>query len=108
MQNIPKICCFKKKKVSDFSRYLKEHKYWCLFSLLPLGATPDSVVDPDPAFKVVKVLMIKYWKNTAEIFFLLFLSNNCNLLIRRCAADFSLLNLPKGKSLGCSKPATNS
>jgi hypothetical protein len=25
-----------------------------------------------------------------------------------CAADFSLLNLPKGKSLGCSKPATNS
>ncbi len=27
---------------------------------------------------------------------------------RRCAADFSLLNLPKGKSLGRSKPATNS
>ncbi len=26
----------------------------------------------------------------------------------RCAADFSLLNLPKGKSLGRSKPATNS
>jgi hypothetical protein len=25
-----------------------------------------------------------------------------------CAADFSLLNLPKGKGLGCSKPATNS
>jgi hypothetical protein len=25
-----------------------------------------------------------------------------------CATDFSLLNLPKGKSLGCSKPATNS
>ncbi len=25
-----------------------------------------------------------------------------------CAADFSLLNLPKGKSLGRSKPATNS
>ncbi len=25
-----------------------------------------------------------------------------------CAADFSLLNLPKGKSLGCSKPATSS
>jgi hypothetical protein len=25
-----------------------------------------------------------------------------------CAADFSLLNLPKGKSLGLSKPATNS
>jgi hypothetical protein len=24
---------------------------------------------------------------------------------RRCAADFSLLNLPKGKSLGRSKPA---
>ena len=24
-----------------------------------------------------------------------------------CAADFSLLNLPKGKSLGRSKPATN-
>ena len=27
---------------------------------------------------------------------------------RRCAADFSLLNLPKGKSLGRSKPATSS
>ncbi len=27
---------------------------------------------------------------------------------RKCAADFSLLNLPKGKSLGRSKPATNS
>jgi hypothetical protein len=25
-----------------------------------------------------------------------------------CAADYSLLNLPKGKSLGRSKPATNS
>jgi hypothetical protein len=25
-----------------------------------------------------------------------------------CAADFSLLNLPKGKSLGRSKPAANS
>ena len=24
-----------------------------------------------------------------------------------CAADFSLLNLPKGKSLGRSKPTTN-
>ncbi len=29
-------------------------------------------------------------------------------VIRHCAADFSLLNLPKGKSLGRSKPATNS
>ena len=28
--------------------------------------------------------------------------------IRLCAADFALLNLPKGKSLGRSKPATNS
>jgi hypothetical protein len=28
--------------------------------------------------------------------------------MRMCAADFSLLNLPKGKSLGRSKPATNS
>ncbi len=27
---------------------------------------------------------------------------------QNCAADFSLLNLPKGKSLGRSKPATNS
>ncbi len=30
------------------------------------------------------------------------------LLFKNCAADFSLLNLPKGKSLGRSKPATNS
>ncbi len=28
--------------------------------------------------------------------------------IKGCAADFSLPNLPKGKSLGRSKPATNS
>jgi len=28
--------------------------------------------------------------------------------VYKCAADFSLLNLPKGKSLGRSKPATNS
>ena len=27
---------------------------------------------------------------------------------RCCAADFALLNLPKGKSLGRSKPATSS
>ncbi len=31
-----------------------------------------------------------------------------NPVERLCAADFSLLNLPKGKSLGRSKPATNS
>ncbi len=31
-----------------------------------------------------------------------------HFLIYDCAADFSLLNLPKGKSLGRSKPATNS
>jgi hypothetical protein len=30
------------------------------------------------------------------------------LIFSYCAADFSLLNLPKGKSLGRSKPATNS
>ncbi len=30
------------------------------------------------------------------------------LVLDECAADFSLLNLPKGKSLGRSKPATNS
>ncbi len=35
------------------------------------------------------------------------LSNNL-LYQHQCAADFSLLNLPKGKSLGRSKPATNS
>ena len=28
--------------------------------------------------------------------------------LSECATDFSLLNLPKGKSLGRSKPATNS
>ena len=32
----------------------------------------------------------------------------CRFEINRCAADFALLNLPKGKSLGRSKPATNS
>jgi hypothetical protein len=34
------------------------------------------------------------------------LAPTCHL--STCAADFSLLNLPKGKSLGRSKPATNS
>ncbi len=35
---------------------------------------------------------------------------SCQLFFKiySCAADFSLLNLPKGKSLGRSKPATNS
>ena len=36
------------------------------------------------------------------------LSNICNFVQYSCAAYFSLLNLPKGKSLGCSKPATSS
>ena len=31
-----------------------------------------------------------------------------NLHYQTCAAGFALLNLPKGKSLGRSKPATNS
>ncbi len=31
-----------------------------------------------------------------------------NHILGYCAADFSLLNLPKGKSLGRSKPATSS
>ena len=31
-----------------------------------------------------------------------------SLFMYLCAADFSLLNLPKGKSLGRSKPATSS
>jgi hypothetical protein len=31
-----------------------------------------------------------------------------SLDLHQCAADFSLLNLPKGKSLGCSKTATSS
>ncbi len=30
------------------------------------------------------------------------------VLVKGCAADFALLNLPKGKSLGRSKPATSS
>jgi hypothetical protein len=37
-----------------------------------------------------------------------FSCNTFEPLNRGCAADFSLLNLPKGKSLGRSKPATNS
>ncbi len=37
-------------------------------------------------------------------------NNVLRLCLRQlcCAADFSLLNLPKGKSLGRSKPATSS
>jgi hypothetical protein len=33
---------------------------------------------------------------------------NSNVVFYDCAADFALLNLPKGKSLGRSKPATSS
>ena len=42
--------------------------------------------------------------------FLLFTSTDGALsyFIFTCAADFALLNLPKGKSLGRSKPETNS
>jgi hypothetical protein len=36
-----------------------------------------------------------------KVFFLIFFEGTC-------AAGFALLNLPKGKSLGRSKPATNS
>jgi hypothetical protein len=36
------------------------------------------------------------------------LSFSVNLILNGCAADFALLNLPKGKSLGRSKPATSS
>ncbi len=42
--------------------------------------------------------------NICEYFQYLFM----HLSMRQCAADFSLLNLPKGKSLGRSKPATSS
>jgi hypothetical protein len=31
-----------------------------------------------------------------------------SLYVQNCAAGFALLNLPKGKSLGRSKPETNS
>jgi hypothetical protein len=36
------------------------------------------------------------------------INNFSQMFYNVCAADFSLLNLPKGKSLGRSKPATNS
>ncbi len=35
-------------------------------------------------------------------------TKNWVIIIRKCAAGFALLNLPKGKSLGRSKPETNS
>ena len=34
--------------------------------------------------------------------------NAVRLIVHSCAAGFALLNLPKGKSLGRSKPETNS
>jgi hypothetical protein len=50
-----------------------------------------------------------------NFFFFLFILNQMSAMTWKhsdpynmCAADFSLLNLPKGKSLGRSKPATNS
>ncbi len=50
---------------------------------------PTTTSTPHPNRSGVQVLLKTNW-------------------IGHCAADFSLLNLPKGKSLGRSKPATNS
>jgi hypothetical protein len=50
-----------------------------------------------------KVLEIKERKRIKER-----QGNILSHMYTMCAADFSLLNLPKGKSLGRSKPATNS
>ena len=41
-------------------------------------------------------------------YFYLFIYYYYYIILYYCAADFALLNLPKGKSLGRSKPATNS
>jgi hypothetical protein len=45
---------------------------------------------------------------TGIVFYWKISQNGKIYLAYACAADFSLLNLPKGKSLGRSKPATNS
>jgi hypothetical protein len=52
--------------------------------------------------KEVELNMRDVWDSTP-----LYFSCLC-VCVGTCAADFSLLNLPKGKSLGRSKPATNS
>ena len=50
------------------------------------------------------------YESTMQFFLTLVLSIflKFDTLLGTCAADFALLNLPKGKSLGRSKPATNS
>ncbi len=53
--------------------------------------------------------MIFLWKdNQLNLIHFLNKYQNWCIFVYLCAADFSLLNLPKGKSLGRSKPATNS
>ncbi len=53
---------------------------------------------PHPPYRTVKKSTAPYKGHNIRL--------QCNHTY--CAADFSLLNLPKGKSLGRSKPATNS
>ena len=67
-------------------------KYWTVSILFELLSFGKSSTAPYKSWKknVCKIGRAGYQKK------------------RNCATDFSLLNLPKGKSLGRSKPATNS
>ncbi len=57
---------------------------------------------------IIIVVTLEVFTHRATIKFQLNTDYSYILYKSMCAADFSLLNLPKGKSLGRSKPATNS
>ncbi len=65
----------------------------------PMDPYPDS--DPDPQH------WFEHWSGSTDLELFVFYGTGTSSG-SMCAADFSLLNLPKGKSLGRSKPATNS
>ncbi len=59
-------------------------------------------------FPYLFIIFFKLMKNVFTIQVNLCITQLLKILIPVCAAGFALLNLPKGKSLGRSKPETNS
>ncbi len=99
---------------------------YCSFDYMSLGrcfperCVPTKTIDSATAAPVDSVLMNLVWSLVILLHVHSVPATPCRALpycahflqsrgvIQYCAADFSLLNLPKGKSLGRSKPATNS
>jgi hypothetical protein len=83
------------------------------------GSSPDLLDLSYAAMQILTVLIYCFYRqlliqhasrNVESVYSQSHLSHTLTLVRFRfdCAADFALLNLPKGKSLGRSKPATSS